>query len=1124
LRIFFRMAPEIPFPLGLLHQRLDSGLVLCEALFHADFSRLAANRKHAIRAIRRNLEDNLPRLAPGDLYYRRLGTGSTARWVTLTLDPPRKQDAWRQPAQLRFPVVVWEHGREAALGRVPSLDIEVIAPDLDQLNRVLESEIIAALRRSGVTSSLAALAWTQRAIKFKVEWQTLPVQVPRLKHRAQREEDETGDEKPSILKQVATAMDADRQSAAIELDGLVEQIADALTAARPQSVLLVGPSGVGKTAAVRELVRTRADHRLGATPFFQTSGARIVAGQCGFGMWQERCTDLVREAAKKRAVLHLGNLVELMEVGKSEHNQTGLAGFLRPAIARGELLCIAECTPEQLPMIEREDPQLADAFRQLKVEEPDARRGRVILERSAADGRKDARPLTAPALDAIDRLHRRYATYSAYPGRPLRFLENLRRECDRTVPATPDDVLAAFTRETGLPRVLLDPNVRLDVSQTRDWFARRVIGQTEAVDLVVDLLATVKAGLTRPNRPIASLLFIGPTGVGKTEMAKALAEFLFGSKDRLTRFDMSEYADPLAVQRLAGGAFGGEGLLTAKVREQPFCVLLFDEFEKAHPAFFDMLLQALGEARLTDAGGRLADFRNAVVILTSNLGAESFQAGHPGFRVGGPDAAEARRHFVREVERFLRPEMFNRLDRLVPFAPLDAVTIHEIARREWNNVLCRDGIRFRGVQVTAADAVLPQLAEVGFDPKYGARPLKRAIERELLGPIAHQMNRYSAELALDVAVGVRDGKLSAVVKPRQEAGRAVSAVRLTGTEADGASECSRLRRLHQLLERSSAVRDLDNEVYQLEQAERQITVKQLKGKPLTNAEQMKLARLGRLREIAAEVRRQRQEANDLEEAAVVAFHTQAPADPDLAARQAKRVAEWDVLLFQLYKGGRPGPDRLTLGVFSEDKDRLFVQGKAYALIARARNSAVSAVQYLAATAADRPPGPPPPRPPEQPGEATRVWQKDYLLEIRKGEPLKVILKREPLDVPFARDDLYPATVGLGLHLVGPEVVLRFATEAGLHEFAVPSNKDGSSPDVLVETEAGKLEEYVPPERVERRGGIESQPPRRTYWAEKRTAVDRRHGVTVPWEGDLTKPLTELTGLNLKSELMRLVLE
>jgi ATP-dependent Clp protease ATP-binding subunit ClpC len=1117
------MASELPFRLGFLHQRLDSGHVLSECLFHSELTRLAANRERAIDALRRNLEKSLPESPPGELYRHRLGTAATAHWIVLTLDPPQKLEAWKEPVKLRFPVVVWDHGEEAALARVAALNIEVIAPNRVELDKLVEKEIVAALRRDGHSKSLHGLAWVQRALKFLVEWQSLDVKLPSLKQRAQRAEDDSGEEKPSVLKQVATLLEPGDMAPALEVDETVEQIADALTATRPQSVLLVGPSGVGKTVAARELVRRCSTFHLGATPFYQTSGARIVAGQCGFGMWQERCTDLVRECAKKRAVLHLGSLVELMEVGKSEYNQTGLAGFLRPAIARGELLCIAECTPEQLPMIEREDPQLVDAFRQLKVEEPDARRGRNILERSANDGRRDVRGLTPQAIDAVDRLHRRYATYSAFPGRPLRFLANLRRDGDRKVPATAADVLDAFTRETGLPRVLLDPNVPLDVRQTREWFSQRVIGQSEAVDLVVDLLATVKAGLTRPNRPIASLLFIGPTGVGKTEMAKALAEYLFGSKDRLTRFDMSEYADPPAVGRLAGSAFGGEGLLTAKVREQPFCVLLLDEFEKAHPAFFDLLLQVLGEARLTDAGGRLADFRNAVIILTSNLGAESYQAGHPGFRTSDRDVVEAKQHFVREVERFLRPEMFNRLDRLVPFAPLDATTIHHIARREWDKVLNRDGVRFRGVKVTAADGVVPHLAAAGFDPKYGARPLKRAIERELLAPVAHQMNRYSAELALDVTVGLTDGKLSATVKPRQVGGRAVAAVQLTGTEAEQTREVIRLRRLHQLLEKSSAVRDLENEVYQLEQVERNVLKKQLKAKPVSAWEQTQLARLGRLREVSNEVRRQRAEAIAVEDAALEAFQIQAPADPALAARQSRLAADWDALLLLIYRRGKPDKGGITLGIFSEDKDRLFAQAEAYATIARGRGLTVTAVQYMAAPQAD-PTRFDSPKPPEEPDGSAREWQKDYLVELRSLRPLKIVLKREPVEVPFGRDALRSATVGIGLHLTGPEAVLRFAGEAGLHQFQVPSNKDGSNPDVLVEAESGKLEEYLPPERIERRGGIGAQPPRRIYVWEKQRIVDPKHETATAWEGDLLRPLNELTALNLRAELMRLVLE
>lgn len=280
-------------------------------------------------------------------------------------------------------------------------------------------------------------------------------------------------------------------------------------------------------------------------------------------------------------------------------------------------------------------------------------------------------------------MHRRYATYSAYPGRPLRFLKNLLEDrSGKTI--TADDVTARFSEETGLPLFLLNDAVKLDLEDTQRWFGSQVIGQPEAVALIIDLLATVKAGLTRAGRPIASLMFIGPTGVGKTEMAKSLAEFLFQNRERMIRFDMSEYADPIAVNRLIGGIWGAAGLLTSKVREQPFVVLLLDEFEKAHPSFFDLLLQVLGEGRLTDSSGRLADFTNAVVIMTSNLGAETFKRSALGFRDGASATSAARAHFLKEVRAFVRPEFFNRIDRIVPFAPLDEAT-----RRATNSSLLK---------------------------------------------------------------------------------------------------------------------------------------------------------------------------------------------------------------------------------------------------------------------------------------------------------------------------------------------------------------------------------------------------------------------------------------------------
>ena len=573
------MSVEIEFPISLILRKVGPGAVLTEPLCFAELARLGGNRALAGTAARRNLLELIPRLDPSDLIRRRRATAARPLAFTVELSPPRENAAWRDSLTLTFHAAVWDHAppdeaAEAApvgplrtpqgryvLARVAELGIEVIADPSDNLVSLLRRETLAALRRLNLSVGLKTLATVQTTLGFAVEQHALAVRVPSLKDRAIRAESDEQDSKKSLLQQVATLLGRDRDKT-YEADDTVRELADALTANPPQSVLLVGPSGVGKTAAVLELARRW--HAAGRTPVYQTSGSRIVAGQCGFGMWQQRCQELVKDATKRKAVVHVGPLVELLEVGKSEHNTSGIATFLRPSIARGELLCVAECAPEQIPLIEKQDPQLLDAFRHVTVEEPNDAKGRSILAQFAKD---NARRETQPAaLAATDRLHRRYATYSAYPGRPLRFLENLIRDGARGEPITETEAYDAFTRETGLPRTIIDPAVPLSLTETHAWFSARVIGQSDAVNLVTDLLATVKAGLTRPNRPIASLLFIGPTGVGKTEMAKAVAEFLFGSKDRLTRFDMSEYADPVAVRRVVGGAFGSEGLLTAKVR------------------------------------------------------------------------------------------------------------------------------------------------------------------------------------------------------------------------------------------------------------------------------------------------------------------------------------------------------------------------------------------------------------------------------------------------------------------------------------------------------------------------------------------------------------------------------
>ena len=422
-----------------------------------------------------------------------------------------------------------------------------------------------------------------------------------------------------------------------------------------------------------------------------------------------------------------------MQVGQSASSSESLASFFRPFLVRGEFLAIVECTPAQLALIEQIDARVLDAFRQLKLEPSTETETLSILKKRKAPKAKPA------ALNRLIDLQKRYSGYSAFPGKAVRFLEKVAdfdlKSSEGVIDAAAID--KAFAAETGMPDFLIDESIGIDLDSVRGFFLERLKGQDNAVDLVVDTVAAIKARLTRPGQPLASFLFIGPTGVGKTELAKTLAQFFYGSKDRLIRLDMSEYSAPGSAGRLAaGGRTDEEGLLTAQMRDQPFSVLLLDEFEKADASVYDLFLQVLGEARLTDGAGRTADFSNAIIILTSNLGARQFRLSRPGFQDPETDTAlVATDHFTESVKKNFRPEFFNRIDRIVPFMPLSKDAVRSVVKRELELAERRDGLRNRNISLIVPDFAIEKLAEIGYDPRYGARPVKRAIEQWLLRPV-----------------------------------------------------------------------------------------------------------------------------------------------------------------------------------------------------------------------------------------------------------------------------------------------------------------------------------------------------------------------------------------------------
>lgn len=1091
--------PKHELPIIAVVETLENTGCFVEALFFPELLRFHFNEKKAVESLEANVRKIVEDSPLAAIHQRRPGGQPELDEVTITIDPPRGQNLWREPATLRFSIVRWSHGDVAQLAYIPALCIVAAAtkPATKQaLDQIIQQDIRATLARRDSLDSLSELVWIQRAREIKIINSVVEVSLPTPKQFASDAEKRDA-EKQSALAESATDLTKEELPVAYELDEAVAQIAEALTGRAPRSVLLVGRSGVGKTAAVYELARRRQDFQLGHTPFWATNGARLIAGMSGFGQWQERCQRLWREAAQERAIIYLGNLIELMEVGKSTMNSQGIANFLRPYIARGDVLSITECTPEQLTLIERSNPRLLDAFHQLKIEEPAIERGRSVLLNFAL-ARSGGNSVELEAIERIDQLHRRYAGYSAYPGRPVRFLKNLLQDRPEekmlSAPLSAEDVTGAFSRETGLPRVLLDEREQLDLEATRDWFASRVIGQPGAVDLIVDLLAMVKAGLTRPRKPIASLLFIGPTGVGKTEMAKSLAEFLFQDRNRMTRFDMSEYSDPIAVNRLIGGVFSQEGLLTAKVREQPFAVILLDEFEKAHPSFFDLLLQILGEGRLTDSMGRVADFSNAVVIMTSNLGAESFQRGLVGFGQAAATREAASKHFTNAVRTALRPELFNRIDRIAPFAPLDEASALRIAEREIERVRTRDGVRYRGVMMNIRDGVARRFAHRGYDPRYGARPLKRVIERELLVPLSEALNQRKDDDPIQVNVWVEDERLRLDVQkaPGGESGRQ-SALALPLAELT--RRCSSLRREAQTLERSAAARNLQNEIYTLQRIEKRLK----RGKWKSPEELARVAELPKLQHTDQAIKDFIGRITELEHETALAFYDKVEIElAGIKSRYSTASADWTELLLRIYTLKLKEPDKITIAVFGEDHRRMFDLAKIYYLLATARNSPDDKVEVRQFKS--------------KPSAKTRK-KKDARDNAAPVERTKI----EKPDQFFAapRDNVVGVALGVKFPMAFPKLEL----ERGLHTFT----KDRKAARCLVDVSAASIEDYHPPANIARHDAIGHQEKRRNYNADQSLVDDLLLDRREQWSGQLTVDLVEwLIEDSLMAKVKRLI--
>jgi ATP-dependent Clp protease ATP-binding subunit ClpA len=684
--------------------------------------------------------------------------------ASISVDFPASKDRFSYPSfQLTFDYFykISEKGVWAVL---PTLGIECFAEDAEQLEKNIQDNIrleFVRKKRFSAVQNIVTSIWSE-VVELEEDMISFDFHTPSELAALS----EKGKEK--ILPKVAQKLNFNTPIS-FGRTNEIAQLANVLKGKFNKSVIIVGKSGVGKTALVWEMVRQAKHFEIEAN-FYETTASMMIKELTQETGWQDNLVYLCRELSNEGDFLFVRNLLELFEVGQYEGNAVSMAEYLRTFIGRGEVTMISECTEEEFAKIDLRSPNFLSLFQIIRLEEPREGLEKIIIDKVKQIANTRNMVIEAEAIDETIRLNRRYTPYSGFPGKPIRFLESIILNKNRKTRGSETEsknlkitinrstAIEHFCEETGMPDFMVNPEKLMDLNQVQQFFLANIFGQKEAVNSVTNLLASVKTALTRQGKPIASFLFVGPTGVGKTEMAKVLADFMFGSRAKIVRFDMSEFSTPYAVMRLTGMSYFEDGLLTSAVKREPFSVLLFDEIEKADGTFYDLLLQLLSEGRLTDSQGKLVNFCSTIIIMTSNIGASNLQNNQIGWSKS-VDMTSVNEHFLSAVQKHFRPELFNRIDEVIAFQPLSKSDIRFIVDREIDILKGREGVRHRNIDFYLEDEIFDFLGEVGYDPKYGARKLQRVIREALIIPLSKKLNTFEYDEQLIVNISLWENEL-----------------------------------------------------------------------------------------------------------------------------------------------------------------------------------------------------------------------------------------------------------------------------------------------------------------------------------------------------------------------------
>jgi ATP-dependent Clp protease ATP-binding subunit ClpC len=535
----------------------------------------------------------------------------------------------------------------------------------------------------------------------------------------------------------------------------IARVIEILGRRKKNNPMLIGEPGVGKSAIVEGIAQRIAGGSispvLAKKKLISLDIASVVAGTKYRGDFEKRLKAIIKEASTNPdIILFIDEFHTIVGAGGAQ-GSLDAANMLKPALARGELQCIGATTMDEFAKIVEKDGALDRRFQKIVVEPTDIKQSISILNNIKANYEEfHSVTYNEEAIEACARLTDRYVTDKFLPDKAIDAMDeagsmvrlSLTKDKKTGNVVDAEDIATVVSKMTGIPVNKVAESEGNRIMKMKERLQGRIIGQDEAIDKVVRAIQRNRAGLKDPNRPIGTFLFFGPTGVGKTQLAKCLAEYLFDSEENMVRIDMSEYMEKFTVSRLIGappGYVGYEegGQLSERVRRKPYCVVLLDEIEKAHPDIFNILLQVLDDGHLTDSNGRTVNFKNTIVIMTSNVGSrelDEYGTG-VGFATAGKNVAQNRQGVLEKaIKKSFPPEFINRVDEQIFFNSLTKEDIEKIIDIELREL--RERAEESGYKLTITPSAKKFIAEAGYDPAFGARPLKRAVMRYVEDPVS----------------------------------------------------------------------------------------------------------------------------------------------------------------------------------------------------------------------------------------------------------------------------------------------------------------------------------------------------------------------------------------------------